>query len=236
MVKRLGARVARDSKYVAVKFEAASPAIARECLVAVLNDVTQKQELLARAPLTEIESKIRVIRRQLDRAVELRNQQISLNKQRLEVARQKLIAAQAFVSEFEARSLQFDFRNDQFSASSLLLATLQSKQNEVKDLQIQIDELEMMVQAGLTNLDKEVFEFELEEAELIKSLERPATQQAQFALPVFASDTKVAPRRSLIAAIGLLAGGFFGFLILIARRAMRYIQQSESERKARAAV
>lgn len=235
LIKNLNPRVERQSSYVAVKFEAESTAIAKACLTAVLETVKQNQDLLALAPLGEIESKVRLVRAQLARAVELRNQQVSSNNQRLAVARQKLQAAQAFVNEFEARILTFDFSNDQFSASALLLSTLQAKQNEVRDLQIQIDELEMLVQSGLTKLDEEVFRFELEEAGLVKSLERPETQAAQYVLPVFASDQKVAPRRSIIAAVGLLAGGFLGLMILIGRRALKHIKQTETERQAKAA-
>lgn len=234
LIKNLSPRVERESSFVAIKYDAVSPALAKECLTAVIGDVKKDEETLTQSPRAEIESKIRSVRLHLTRADELRNQQIALNKQRLAVARQKLAAAQAFVSEFEARTLQFDFRNDQFSASSLLLATLESKQSEVKDLQLQIDELDMLVRSGLTKLDSEVLEIELELAELNKSLEKPATQDARFALPIFASDTKVAPRRSLIAAIGLFAGGFFGLLILIARRSLKHIQQSEAARRAKA--
>jgi LPS O-antigen subunit length determinant protein (WzzB/FepE family) len=231
LIKNLNPRVERQSSFVAVKFDAASPALAKECLTAVIKDVIKDQDVLMQSPRAEIESKIRSLRLHLKRADELRSQQIALNRQRLDVARQKLTAAQSFVSEFETKSLQFDFRNDQFSASSLLLATLQSKQNEVKDLQLLIDELEMLVRSGLTKVDSEVLEFELEVAELNKSLEKPATQAAQYVLPVFASDQKVAPRRSIIAAVGLLAGGFLGLLVLIGKRTLRHIQQSELARK-----
>lgn len=232
LMDRLGPSVARNSSYVTVKYETSSPELAKQCLIAVLDDVKQDQELLARAPLAAIESQIRLVRTQLVRAVELRDQQIASNNQRLEVARQKLQAAQAFVDQFEARILQFNFKNDQFSASALLLSTLQDKQNEVRDLQIQIEELEMLVQSGLTNLDEQVFEFELEEAELQKSLERPATQNTQFVLPVYASDTKVSPKTNLLVALGVLGGGFLGLMILIGRRAIRHIRAHEGETKA----
>lgn len=231
LAKELSPTVGRQSSFVVLSYEAESPAAARQCLEAVIKDVQRNQEPLARASRQRVQDQIRLATQQLDRATELRDQQIALNVQRLGVAREKLANAQRFVDEFENRIVNFDFKNDQFSASSLLLATLQSKQNEAKDLQIQIDELEMKVKAQITSVDDAVFEFGERVAQLRESLDEPATRDAQFATPIYSPETKVAPKRSLITIIALLLGGFLGLMILIGKRAYRHIQERDAGRQ-----
>ncbi len=230
LAKDLNPTVGRQSSFVSVSFEASTPAQASHCLQAVLDDVRLNQSTLARASKLRVQEQIRLALQQLERATELRDQQIALDVQRLGVAKQKLDAAHRFISEFENRIVNFDFRNDQFSASSLLLATLQSKQNEAKDLQIQIDDLEMKVQARITSADDAVFGFEERVAQLRESLDEPATREAQFATPIYSPDTKVSPKRGLISVLALLVGGVLGLMILIGRRALRHIQQRDADR------
>lgn len=233
LAKSLNPSVARESSYVAVSIEARTPDDARRCLGAVMEDVRRNQEPLARASRQRVQDEIRLATEQLSRATQLRDQQIALNIQRLDVAKEKLAAAERFVSEFESRIMNFDFRNDQFSASSLLLATLQSKQNEVKDLQIQIDELDMKVKAKITSEDEFVFEFGEKVAELRESLAPPFTRDADFATPIYAPETRVSPKRGLITVVSLLAGGFLALVILIGRRAIRHIREHEAARDSR---
>lgn len=230
LAKDLGPTVGRQSSFVSVSFEASTPAQASQCLQAVLDDVRLNQSTLARASKLRVQDQIRLASQQLERAVELRDQQLALDVQRLGVAKQKLESAERFIAEFENRIMSFDFGNDQFSASSLLLATLQSKQNEVKDLQIQIDGLGMKVRAKITTVDDSVFEFEELVAQLRESLNAPATRDAQFATPIHAPDTKVSPKRGLISVMALLIGGFLGLMILIGRRAYRHIRQHDADR------
>jgi len=232
VAKGLNPSVGRQSAFVSVAFEAESPAAARGCLGAVIDDVRRDQEVLARASQKKVTEQIRLLREQYDRAVQLRDQQIALNIQRLAVAKEKLVAAQYFIKEFESKALTFNFKDDQFSASSLLVATLQSKQNEAKDLQIQIDDLEMQVQAKFTSVDDKVFKLQEEITELQASLEAPATRDAQFATPIYAPETKVFPKRALIIVIATLVGGFAGLMLLIGRRAYRAIAEREASRKA----
>ena len=230
LAKELNPNVARQSSFVAVSYEAESPETARRCLEAVIKDVQRNQEPLARASRELVRDQIRLANRQLERAIEIRDQQIALDMQRLDVAREKLASARRFVEEFENRIVDFDFKNDQFSASSLLLATLQSKQNEAKDLQIQIDDLEMKVAAQITSGDGPVFEFEERVAQLRQSLSEPATREAQFATEIYSPDAKVAPKRALITIVALVLGGFLGLMILIGRRAYTSIRDRDIAR------
>ena len=227
LAKDLSPSVGRQSAFVAVKFQSSSPDLAKQCLQAVIEDVKRNQEELARSSRESVRDQIRVATQQLERATQLRDQELALNAERLTVAKDKLATAQRFINEFEKRALNFDFKNDQFSASSLLVTTLQSKQNEAKDLQIQIDSLQMKVQAKITSVDVDVFESEEKLVELRESLEPPATRDAQFATPIYASDTKVSPKRALITVIALFLGGFVGLMLLIARRAYRGIKARE---------
>jgi uncharacterized protein involved in exopolysaccharide biosynthesis len=114
----------------------------------------------------------------------------------------------------------------------LLLATLQTKQDEAKNLQLQIDDLNMKVQAKITTVDDDVFKFEERVAQLRESLDEPATRDAQFATPIYAPDTKASPKRALITVVALLLGGFAGLVVLIARRAYRHIREREAARVA----
>jgi uncharacterized protein involved in exopolysaccharide biosynthesis len=232
VAKGLNPSVGRQSAFVSVAFEADSPDAATVCLSAVIKDVINNQEALARASQAKVTEQIRLLRQQYDRAVQLRDQQLALNMQRLAVAKEKLASAQFFIKEFENKALTFNFKDDQFSASSLLVATLQSKQNAAKDLQIQIDDLEMQVKAKFTSVDGDVFKLQEEITELQASLEAPATRNAQFATPIYAPDVKVSPKRALITVIAILVGGFAGLILLIGRRAYRSIAEREAYRKA----
>ena len=231
LAKALNPNVGRNSTFLSISFEAASPAIARDCLTAVIEDVRRNQGALARASKQRVQEQIRLANQQFERATQLRDQQLALNVQRLEVAREKQASAQRFITAFENRALNFDFKDDQFSASSLLVATLQSKQNEVKDLQIQIDDLEMKVQTQITGVDNEVFEIEDRVLRLVESLDEPATRDAHYATPIYAPDTRVSPRRSLITVLGLLLGGFAGLMLLIGRRVYRSIKEREASKQ-----
>lgn len=229
LARDLSPSVGRNSAFVAVKFQSESPDSAKQCLAAVIEDVKRNEEELARSSRQRVRDQIRVATQQLNRATQLRDQELKLNAERLTVAREKMATAQQFIAEFEKRALTFDFKDDQFSASSLLVATLQDKQNEVKDLQIRIDELVMKVQAGITSVDEAVFEADEKLVELRESLEEPATRDAQFATPIYASDTKVSPKRGLISVLAVLIGGFLGLMVLLGRRAYRHIKAREAE-------
>jgi len=178
VAKGLNPSVGRNSAFVSIAFESDSPAAATECLTAAIEDVRRNQGVLARASQEKVNEQIRLLRERYDRAVTLRDQQLALNAQRLAVAKEKLAAAQFFIKEFENRALTFDFKDDQFSASSLLVSTLQAKQNQAKDLQIQIDDLEMKVQTKLTSVDDNVFTLQERITNLQASLEAPATRNA----------------------------------------------------------
>ena len=103
-------------------------------------------------------------------------------------------AAEAVAKFFTSQKQDMQFKDDRFSANALILATRLSKENEVKDLRNQIVDLEI-------------------------SLTPPQTQETFLAAPLFASPQKVAPSKSLILAIALMAGFMLGIFGVLVRKA-----------------
>ena len=225
LAKNLNPTAGRNSAYVSVSFRAQSPKIAANCLTSVLKDVAQNQALLAAPLINTIEVQLQNTSLELQATTTERDQQRIKNVEKLNVSKQKLLAAQDFVSKFEKNSLNFNFDDPRFSASALLLSTLISKQNEIKDLEIQISALEMEVAANMTNKDQEVRRLATRVNELKNALAPPSTKPATFAAPVYAPDTRVEPKRGMLALVGLVAGGFLGFLLLLGRRLYKHLQQ-----------
>jgi LPS O-antigen subunit length determinant protein (WzzB/FepE family) len=232
LAARLGPNVRRQagtsSTFVSVTFRAPSRETAAACLQSILLDVHRNQADLSK-PLTDlIETDIKLTEQRLDVARTKQQQELALNRERLQVSTQRLEAAQKFIADFESNTQRFDFGNDRFSASSLLLATIVARQNEARELQIQINDLEMRVKAAITSGDEEVLKLQKQATDLRRSLLEPSTRKAQFATPVYVPETRVEPRRTVIVAIGLLAGGFLGLLILFGRSAWRRMKREST--------
>ena len=173
LAKALNPNVARQSSFVSVVYKSKSIEISTACLNAVLADVQRDQDKVAL-------------------------QQIQIAQGTLEKEKEKLRQAEEFVSTLSGKSLTFDFKDTQFSASSLLIATLQSRQAEITELKNNIQRTQLL-------------------------LTEPQTRAASFATPIFAPTQKVEPKRSLIAVISVLAGGFLGLMVLIMRRVIKTI-------------
>ena len=112
----------------------------------------------------------------------------------LATLKDKLASAEQLAKYFSNQKQDFQFKDERFSANALILTTRLSKDNEIKDLRNQIVELEI-------------------------SLSPPQTQETYLAAPLYASPQKVAPSRSLILAIALMAGFFFSICFVLARKA-----------------
>lgn len=171
--------VARQSAYVSISYKADSPQSASACLAAVLEDVNRNQNEIA-AP------------------------QIELANARIRKEEEKLKLAEDFVAAVADKRTSFNFSDSQFSASSLLIATLQSKQNEITELKNSIQSAKL-------------------------ALTEPQTKAASFATPVYAPPIKAEPKRSRIAVISVLAGAFVGLLFLFVRRAVKHIKEQTIE-------
>jgi len=127
--------------------------------------------------------------------------QIVFAQSTLNNEKENLKLAEASVVALSNKTMSFDFKDAQFSASQLLLlATLQSKQSEITNLKNSIQKTEM-------------------------ALTEPQTKTASFTTPIYSPPHKVEPKRSLIAVISVLAGGFVGFMLLVFRRVIRQIKE-----------
>lgn len=218
LVNRLKPTVGRNSSYVSVSYKAETPARAEACLEQVLQDVVKNQANLAKPLINNIEVELANAEQELQSNIVERDQQRLNNRDKLKVAKSKLAAAENFVDKFSKESLSFKFADQQFSATALLLSTLIAKQNEIKDLEIQINALELVVAANMTDKDQAVRKMNNTVSELKNALFSPNTKAATFAAPIYASDTKVEPKRAVVTLIGLLTGGFAGLLWLMCMR------------------
>lgn len=225
LVNDLKPSVARNSAYVSVVFKAESPAIAKACLEGVLKDVVNNQEQLAKPLINNLEVELANAEQELQANITERDQQRLKNREKLSVAKSKLVAAEAFVAQFSKESLTFKFGDQQFSATALLLSTLIGKQNEIKDLEIQINALELEVAANMTDKDQAVRRMNNVVAELKNSLLPPNTKPATFVAPIYSPSTKVEPKRSLVILVGLIGGGFVGLLLLVGVRVRKNLLQ-----------
>lgn len=217
--------VGRKSAFVSVSFKSTNTNTSVACLKAVLGDVIAAESILAKPILDEAMNDLNQARLKLETAKIRQTQALSQNKERLQISKEKLRAAQDFIQKFEVNAGRFDFRDDQFSASSLLLATMLSKQNEIRDLQVQINDLEMKVSSAITDRDDEVFKLEREINDIGGDMLPPTTGPAEFSTGIYSPSEKVEPKRSLIVVISIFVGGFIGFLILVSRRAVKYIKE-----------
>lgn len=215
LVNRLNPTVGRNSSYVSVAYKSDTPVSAAACIKKVLEDIVKNQASLAKPLINNLEVELANAELELQSNILERDQQRLNNIDKLKVAKSRLAAAENFVEKFSKDSLSFKFDDQQFSATALLLTTLINKQNEIKDLEIQINALELVVASNMTDKDQAVRKMTNIVSELKNSLSPPNTKPATFAAPIYASDSKVEPNKDVVTLIGLLTGGFTGLLWLV---------------------
>jgi len=225
LVSSLKPNVARNSVYISISFIAESSEVASACLESVLVDVINNQRRLAEPLISNIQVELASAEQELKATITERDQQRQKNKEKLAVAQSKLIAAQKFVERVSKESLSFNFSDPQFSASALLISTLIKTQNEIKDLELQINALEMEIAANITDRDQAVRKMTNMVNELKNALLPPNTKDASFAAPIYAPTQKVEPKRTRLTAIGLFAGFAIGILILLLGRMKKILRK-----------
>jgi capsular polysaccharide biosynthesis protein len=159
----------KTAPIITISYRQASPEDAEKCLEGVLDDVQVNQRLIAK-PIFESKT----------------NQLVNL-KLRLE-------SAQKIVNVLPKPNTVFDFSDSKFSASTLLLTTILSKENEVKDLQNQINDLEI-------------------------SLSAPHTKEAFLTTPIYSPKKNLSPKPTRFLLMGLMSGVFIGLLLMMGKRA-----------------
>ena len=169
LAKKLNPILNKNAPFIGLSYRAESPDAAKKCLQAVLDDVRNKQQIIADPIIKQKQTYLLTLK-------------------------DKLAAAEAVAKFFTSQKQDMQFKDDRFSANALILATRLSKENEVKDLRNQIVDLEI-------------------------SLTPPQTQETFLAAPLFASPHKVAPSKSLILAIALMAGFMLGIFGVLVRKA-----------------
>lgn len=213
LVKELKPEVRRQSAYVSISFKSKSVDTSKRCLQAVLDDTNRNQDLIIQTQIQKAQRDLKLAGQRLNALKVKQNQELTIDKEKLEVSKQKLNAAQDFITSYEKNNIRFDFKDEKFSASSLFLATVLAKQAEVKNLQIEINDLEMKVKASISSHDNEILNLENQIRSIEQSLLPPATEPAKFVVPIYASNQKIEPKRLLIVAISVLVGGILGLFL-----------------------
>ena len=128
---------------------------------------------------------------------------LELKKNQLSNLKQKLESAEQITKLLSSKKPNFDLSDSQFSASTLLLlATTLSKENEVKDLRTKINDLEIL-------------------------LAEPQTKETYLITPINAPNTRVEPKRSLIAFGSVIGGVLLTISYLIVSRELAKAKESK---------
>lgn len=118
LAKKLNPVLNKQAPFIGFSFRANSTLESQACLLAVLEDVQQKQSLLS-APIIE------------------------QKKSYLQTLKAKLATAEQVNQYLNAQKRDFKFKDERFSANALILATSLNNGKEINDLRNQITELEI---------------------------------------------------------------------------------------------
>jgi LPS O-antigen subunit length determinant protein (WzzB/FepE family) len=224
LANSLNVQIERNSSFVSIKYRTTGPELAQACLQATLEDVIRQQQKLMEPAVDNLNVLFKTLTDQLVTAKNDQKQLLLQNKEKLKVAVQKRLSDQNFVDQFSKEVLSFKFDNNQFSASALLLNTLISKQNDIRQLDIEINRLQFEVDNKITIRDNELLELNKRLNETRNALAAPSTRTASFATPIYAPDQKVEPKRSIIMLVSVFAGFALSVMFLLGRKALRHVQ------------
>jgi hypothetical protein len=168
--KSLDPKLDKDAPIVSLKYKALSNAKTEGCLLSVLKDIKSKQNELAA-----------VIFKQ--------------KKYQLETLQAKLALAEKYKNQFGSK-INYDFNDNKFSATSLLTALVVGKDSEIKDLQNNINDLQIQ-------------------------LAEPQTRETYLSVPIISNQKPVFPKKSLFEAIGFLIGGMLSTLFFIFKESLQ---------------
>ena len=173
----LNPTLSKSAPIISISYKDKNIDNAKKCLESVLNDIRTNQSEIAK-PIFD----------------QKKNQLLNL--------KQKLESAEQITKLLSSKELNFDFSDSKFSASTLLLATTLSKENEVKDLRVQINGLET-------------------------ALAEPQTKEAYLTTPINAPNVRVEPKISLIVLGSVIGGVFLAIGFLIVRRGWAKIKATK---------
>jgi hypothetical protein len=178
LVSRLKPALIKNTSIISITYKALTVETAKACIEAVIRDIRSYQAELA------------------DPIIDLKKiQLLALQNKAEDIERvMKLFSS--------TKDLNFDITDSKFSASALLLSTVLSKENEIKDLRASIRDLEF-------------------------SLSEPQTKSAFLVTPIYSSGLKVEPKSTLIT----LGSIFAGFILVTGYLLMRKIWRAEVRKK-----
>lgn len=225
LVSDLLPNVARNSNFVSVSYESESVEAAKTCLESVLEDVVLSQKPKMEAISNYSKTEITNTRAQLDQARQSIEKQQTSQAESLALVRKQLLSARQALQVPEHDSGESNSVTEAMSAVQAM-----NKRSEVQELETML----MRMQADFTSNFDQIYQVNRLNNRLTmlqQAGEPPNTREAELAVPVFASEDKVLPRRSVIILVSLLIGGFLGLMIQIVRRAIQAIRAHEAERK-----
>jgi len=227
LLKKLKPQLPRNSQFITVAYSSIDGSVANNCLKAVLHDVVVSQAALSRYALESASDDVALIKKRIEAAQKKRAQEILYNKEKLKSLKNRLASAQSFVDRFQQRAASFEFNDGQFGASALFLTTMFAKQDEIRDLHVQVSNLEMVIRSGLTSMDGEIFDLEKKVRDYELILLPPSTMDAKFASPVYTSDDISGRERFLAIIFGILGGGTLGLVLVAVKRKSNVLKNKE---------
>lgn len=179
IAKTLKPSLVKNVPIITISYKEKSTEGAKNCLAGVLEDIRVNQGLLAK-PIFQIKI----------------NQLVNLKL--------KLESAEKIMKVLPSKNATFDFSDSRFSASALLLATTLSKENEIKDLRTQINDLEI-------------------------AMTDPQTKEAYLTTPIHAPNKKVSPKISIVLVASFFGGLFLGLMFVMGQRSYRAYKASNQD-------
>jgi capsular polysaccharide biosynthesis protein len=176
IAKALKPALSKTASIINISYTSKSSEDSRACLEAILGDINANQKLLSK-PI------------------------IDIKKNQLSTIKRKLETAQKNIKIIPIKDNYFDFSDSKMIASSLLIALVMSKENEINDLQSKINDLEI-------------------------SLSEPQTMEANFIAPIFSPNSKVSPSVRLTLLLGLVIGFFGSLLFLIGKKTLKAYKEN----------
>ena len=173
----LNPTLAKGAPILSISYKDKNIDDAKKCLESVLNDIRTNQNEIAK-PIFE----------------QKKNQLLNL--------KQKLESAEQITKLLSSKKPNFDFSDSKFSASYLLLAATLSKENEVKDLRTQINDLEI-------------------------ALAEPQTKETYLTTPINAPNVRIDQKKSIKVLVSVFGGVFLAIGFLILRRGLAKAKDSK---------
>ena len=170
LAKELRPTAIKNAPIINVRFRGQSPNDAQRCLESVLADIRKDQDYLAKAALEIRQAELRVLQTKLE-------------------------ASENLKAQLPVKNIDFVFDNSKVSGSALLLATLITAENDIRNLRNQISDLKI-------------------------ALSEPQTKAASLVAPIYAPNLEAEPQKLLILLASLFAGLVLGILIFATKKSI----------------